>query len=248
MKIPMSFITTLLILVLSVLSIIIPHFSYASLDISGYYPVSAKDEFCSRPSPIELPDNPLYKKWCEERFIHGSYIYEAYRQIAFGIEYTPEPPKVDLWQTPFETMKIHGGDCEDAILLFCELLPKSYNYGEIIWGVIFDVKSLIHFAHVWFKLYDKNGEVYVVEPFSGRWNGIIPMEIIKEREIRQDIITIPNTMISDLLTSDSPQYQDIQRFIDNQLVTYDWRQKKEADNIFTKLAQLTRRYKRQQKK
>ncbi len=34
----------------------------------------------------ELNDNFLYKKWCEETFDNGNYIYEAYKNIAFNIK------------------------------------------------------------------------------------------------------------------------------------------------------------------
>ena len=47
-------------------------------------------------------DNFLYKEWCEKTFDNGSYIYEAYKNIAFNIEYTPEPYKLisgkHLWK------------------------------------------------------------------------------------------------------------------------------------------------------
>ena len=37
-----------------------------------------------------LQDNFMYKEWCEETFENGKYIYEAYKDIAFNIKYTPE--------------------------------------------------------------------------------------------------------------------------------------------------------------
>ncbi|MFQ5532112.1 MAG: restriction endonuclease subunit S, partial [Candidatus Nanoarchaeia archaeon] len=57
---------------------------------------------------------------------------------------------------PFETMRNHGGDCEDAILLFHALLPANYNEGEVVWGFVHDLEKKTNFPHVWFQLYDKN--------------------------------------------------------------------------------------------
>ena len=67
-----------------------------------------------KPVPDECPypdnngklfDNFMYKDWCEETFDNGKYIYEAYKDIAFNIKYTPEQAKTDIWQTPYETNK-----------------------------------------------------------------------------------------------------------------------------------------------
>ena len=44
-----------------------------------------------------LQDKFMYKEWCKETFENGKYIYEAYKDIAFNIKYTPEQAKTDIW-------------------------------------------------------------------------------------------------------------------------------------------------------
>lgn len=216
----------------------------ASLQVKGFYPVSSKGEFCTRSNSNELPNNPLYRDWCERKFLNGSHIYEAYRQVAFDIEYIPEPPRVDLWQTPSETMLNHGGDCEDAILLFHELLPPHYNSGDVIWGFVHDLKNQTTYPHVWFQLYDRNGNLYIVEPFSGDWNGIIPMEMIEKREVRQRIMGIPNTILSDIMNRPSKN-QNIKDFFIKRITMSDQWLAGQVDNVFTKLVNVSRRRKLQ---
>jgi hypothetical protein len=86
-----------------------------------------------KPVPDECPcpdnngmllDNFMYRDWCEETFVNGKYIYEAYKDIAFNIKYTQEQPETDIWQTPFETNKSKKGDCEDAVFLFASHLSS----------------------------------------------------------------------------------------------------------------------------
>ena len=143
--------------------------------------------YCNTPVPC---DNTLYKEWCEKTFKYGNYIYEAYKDVAFNIKYTPESAKTDFWQTPFETTKSKNGDCEDAVFLFfSHLLPNQEN-AEIVWGWVIDRKIGVARAHVWYQLIGKEGQLYVVEGFSNDWNGIIPMEIIKQTESRKPIFTL----------------------------------------------------------
>lgn len=143
-------------------------------------------------------DNTLYKEWCESTFKHGSHIYEAYRDIAFNIKYTPESAKTDFWQTPFETTESGNGDCEDAVFLFfSHLLPDQEN-AEIVWGWVIDRTIGAAKAHVWYQLKDKAGQLYVVEGFSNDWDGIIPMEIIKQTESRKPIFTLSHLEASRL--------------------------------------------------
>ncbi len=209
--------------------------------IHGHYPVSSKGEYCLRPTPSELPHNPLYKSWCQRNFNNGSALYEAYREIAFNIKYIPEPPKTDLWQTPFETMQTRAGDCEDAILLFHHLLPH-YNYnGEIIWGIVEDFNKNIRFAHVWFQLYDKQGNAYIVEPFSGDWNGIIPIKSLREKEMRRRIVGISNRYISDIMRAPY-LHERIKKLIVKQVIMFDWRLISQIDDVFAKLTQVSQRY------
>lgn len=231
-------------LIILILFTITSPFCNAALQIKGFYPVSSKGEYCARSNPDELPNNLLYKDWCQKNFLNGAYIYEAYRQIAFNIEYTPEPPSVDLWQTPFETMQGRSGDCEDAVILFHAILPPHYDSGEVVWGFVHDLKDQTSFPHVWFQLYDKRGKAYIVEPFSGDWNGIIPMEAIKKWEVRQRIIGISNAVISDIMNS-PVEHQSAKNFFVKRTAMYDWRLARQVDDVFAKLVNVSRRYKRQ---
>lgn len=98
--------------------------SYANLFLSGrgYDPIKdtwMEKSLVTRPTDGNaLPDNPRYKEWCINTFDNGEQIYEAYKEIAFDIDYRPEPQKTDYWQTPIETMQSKKGDCEDSAFLF----------------------------------------------------------------------------------------------------------------------------------
>jgi len=167
----------------------------------GYKPVL--DECPNIEDGEVLYDNSLYKEWCERTFKHGSHIYEAYKDVAFNIKYTPESAKTDFWQTPFETTKSKNGDCEDAVFLFfSHLLPNQEN-AEIVWGWVIDRRIGVARAHVWYQLTDKEGQLYVVEGFSNDWNGIIPMEIIKQTESRKPIFTLSHSEASRLASMSS---------------------------------------------
>ncbi len=146
----------------------------------------------------ELNDNFLYKEWCEETFDNGSYIYEAYKNIAFNIEYTPEPNKTDFWQTPLETARLKKGDCEDIVFHFFSQLPPDLKNAGITWGWVIDKRSKVGRAHVWYQLTDKIGQQYVVEGFSKDWNGIIPMEIVENAETRRSIFSVAHSSVSRL--------------------------------------------------
>ena len=180
----------------------------------GFKPVP--DE-CPYPENNELlQDNFMYKEWCKETFENGKYIYEAYRDIAFNIKYTPEQTKTDIWQTPFETKRSKKGDCEDAVFLFSSHLPSKQRNAMIIWGWVIDKKSRVARAHVWYQLIDKVGQQYIVEGFSEDWNGIVPMKIVEETESRKPIFTITHSEVSRLasLTSKPDSWQTCQSLID----------------------------------
>ena len=163
---------------------------------TGYKPVL--DECPDIEDGEVLFDNTLYREWCERTFKHGIHIYEAYKDIAFNIKYTPESARTDFWQTPFETTKSKNGDCEDAVFLFySHLLPNQEN-AEIVWGWVIDKRIGAAKAHVWYQLKDREGQLYVVEGFSNDWNGIIPMEIIKQTESRKPIFTLSHLEASRL--------------------------------------------------
>ena len=169
-----------------------------SYSTPGYKPVL--DECPDIEDGEALYDNTLYKEWCERTFKYGNFIYEAYKDVAFNIKYTPESAKNDFWQTPFETTKSKNGDCEDAVFLFfSHLLPNQEN-AELVWGWVIDRKIGAARAHVWYQLTDKEGQLYVVEGFSNDWNGIIPMEIIKQTESRKPILSLSHSEASRLVS------------------------------------------------
>ena len=170
--------------------------SYADMFLAGkgYKPV--EDAWSIKPLityPTDgknIPDNQPYREWCINTFKNGEHIYEAYKEIAFGINYRAEPSKTDYWQTPVETIQSKQGDCEDSVFLFFSKLSELDIDGDIVWGWVVDRGSSITFAHVWYKLFDKRGMPYIVEGFSRDWNGIIPLEMITGMEDR-----VPTLMI-----------------------------------------------------
>ncbi len=178
-----------------------------------YKPVP--DECPYPDSKGQLLDNFMYKGWCEETFDNGKNIYEAYKDIAFNMDYTPERPKTDNWQTPYETSKSKKGDCEDAVFLFTSHLSSMQRNTKIIWGWVIDKDSEIARAHVWSQLTDKAGRQYIVEGFSKEWDGIVPLEIVEKTELRRQIFTITHSEFCRLsnLVSKSDSWQTYQTLI-----------------------------------
>ncbi|MFQ5714611.1 MAG: hypothetical protein ACE5GU_11335 [Candidatus Scalinduaceae bacterium] len=180
----------------------------------GYKPVSETCPYVEEGGTLN--DNFLYKKWCEETFVNGDYIYEAYKDIAFNIKYTPESGKTDFWQTPVETARLRKGDCEDAVILFFSRLPLNQKNAEIVWGWVINKQSTIGKAHVWYQLLDKRGQQYIVEGFSKDWNGIIPMNMVEETESRRPILIMAHSAIGKLasLLSEADDQQIYQSLVD----------------------------------
>ncbi len=232
----------------------------------GYKPVSDTCPYVENGG--KLSDNFLYKEWCEETFVDGDCVYEAYKDIAFNIKYTPELSKTDFWQTPVETARLRKGDCEDAVFLFFSQLPSNQKNAEIVWGWVINKRSTIAKAHVWYQLVDKKGQQYVVEGFSKDWNGIIPVDIIEETESRRPIFTIAHPAVSRLAgslpkTDDSQIMQSLvdllaaTNFSNHDSGNQPFSQgmdtlllpntTKEISNILNKLHELFSRYERQRK-
>ena len=194
-------------------------------DTSEYYCADSFAKPGFRPVPDECPypdnngklhDNFMYKEWCEETFDNGKYIYEAYKDISFNVKYTPEQAETDIWQTPFETRRLKKGDCEDSVFLFSSHLPSEQENAMIIWGWVIDKESRVARAHVWYQLIDKVGRQYIAEGFSNDWNGIVPMEIVEETELRKPIFTITHSEVCRLanLASKPDSWQVYQSLID----------------------------------
>ena len=190
---------------------------------------------------VEPPENSSFKVWCERKFLEGHSVYDAYRQIAFKIKFREEPPHNDFWQTPLETMHRHAGDCEDAVLLFNNILPHHINNGRIVWGVVEDLVKNVEFAHVWFELKDRKGELYLVDPFTNDWNGITHLALLKDKKIKMEIVGIPNNLIGDLLDN-KLEIEAVKRSIIIRKQFFDPNLIRRIDDIFAKLKRVSLRY------
>jgi len=194
--------------------------SYADLFLAGkgYKPV--EDAWSIKPlitypaDGSNIPDNQLYREWCVKTFKNGEQIYEAYKEIAFGINYRAEPTKTDYWQTPVETRKYKQGDCEDSVFLFFSKLSELDIDGDIIWGWVADKENSTAFAHVWYQLFDKRGRPYIVEGFSKEWNGIIPVEMLTGGERRVPTFVLShkqvNRVVDEILPGFDESFEDDQ--------------------------------------
>ncbi len=224
--------------------------SYADLYLTdrGYSPV--EDTYPLKPVPVSstgengLPDNPLYKDWCANTFRNGEQIYEAYKEISFGVDYQAEPSRTDLWQTPLETLQSKTGDCEDSIFLFFSQLSQLDIDGDIVWGWVVDKERSIAFAHVWYQLFDKEGRPYVVEGFSKEWNGIIPVRMIQGKEERVPTLELRHGQVSMVVDEMLPQFTE--GFEEQQ---FSWvlymNNSTQTREIFQKLEVMFRRYRTQ---
>ena len=188
--------------------------SYADLFLAGkgYKPV--EDSYPVKPlitHPADgsnTPDNQLYREWCTKTFRNGEQIYEAYKEIAFEINYRAEPSKTDYWQTPVETRKSKQGDCEDSVFLFFSKLSELDIDGDIIWGWVVGRENSVAFAHVWYQLSDKRGRPYIVEGFSKEWNGIIPVEMLAEGERRVPTLMLRHNQVNRVVDEMIPQFAE----------------------------------------
>lgn len=188
--------------------------SYADLFLAGkgYKPV--EDSWSIKPlityptDGSNIPDNQPYREWCVKTFKNGEHIYEAYKEIAFGINYRAEPSKTDYWQTPVETRQSKHGDCEDSVFLFFSKLSALDIDGDIIWGWVVNKENSVAFAHVWYQLSDKRGRPYIVEGFSREWNGIIPVEMLTEGERRVPTLMLRHTQVNRLVDETLPQFAE----------------------------------------
>lgn len=187
--------------------------SYADLFLEGkgYKPVNDTWQINTFPLNGEnkdciLPESLLYREWCANTFVNGEQIYEAYKEIAFALKYHADPPKTDYWQTPIETAQWKQGDCEDSVFLFFSQLEKLEIDGEIVWGWVVDKNNLTAFAHVWYQLFDKYGEAYIVEGFSREWNGIIPAELLSKNEERVPTLRLEHATISKVAEEDAEDF------------------------------------------
>lgn len=224
--------------------------SYADMFLSGrgYKPVedtrSEKLTTTHFSSKSSIPDNPLYREWCTNTFNNGKQIYEAYKEIAFDIEYRSEPPKTDYWQTPVETRQSKKGDCEDSVFLFFSRLSELDIDGDVVWGWVTDRRNSMAFAHVWYQLFDKRGKAYIVEGFSKEWNGIIPAEMILGTEERVPTLMLRHNQINPGADKLIPQFTEL--FEDKQFAWGIFLDNSTAiKEIFQKLQDMFTRYSRQ---
>lgn len=187
---------------------------YANLFLAGrgYKPVedtwAEKPLVTPSPDGDGIPDNPRYKEWCMNTFRNGEQIYEAYKEIAFDIDYQPEPPKTDYWQTPIETHQSKKGDCEDSVFLFFSQLAGLDIDGDMVWGWVVDKDTSIAFAHVWYQLFDKRGMAYIVEGFSKDWNGIIPEDMVASVEERVPTLILRHNQVNHVVHETIPAFAE----------------------------------------
>lgn len=161
------------------------HFNYCSANeekFVGYNPIDQEYNIIDK-------ENLQYKKWCEEIFEYGEDIYDAYKSIVF-IQYIPELEMADIWQTPKQTVESGKGDCEDVAFLCMDYLSRSKSNVDIVWGWVCNKKTCMWFAHVWCEIIGRDGEKYVIEGSSGKWNGIIPIHEINKFESRDPIFKL----------------------------------------------------------
>ena len=209
--------TVIISLILSVVCYVQTSFadvSYADLFLAGrgYKPVEdacpVKPLITYPADGSSTPNNQLYRKWCAKIFKNGEQIYEAYKEIAFGVNYRAEPSKTDHWQTPIETRQSKQGDCEDSVFLFFSTLSELDIDGDIIWGWVIDKENSIAFAHVWYQLFDKRGNPYIVEGFSKEWNGIIPVEMLAEGERRVPTLMLRHNQVNRVVDEMMPRFTE----------------------------------------
>ncbi len=211
------------------------------LHVDGLPPHSAKKDYHTYNTISSVPENLSYKEWCEDNFPNGTFIYEAYRQISFKISYAQEPAYNDFWQTPLETFHRCAGDCEDVVLYFNNILPEQFNSGEMVWGVIENLNDNIEYAHVWFELHNTEGEVFFIEPHTKGWNGIIPIELLKDKRIKKKTLSISCDLIRDLLNNHL-KIEAIRKSIVKEETTFDQIKDRFINDIISKLKRVSRRY------
>ncbi len=121
---------------------------------------------------LGAPDSSNAKEWMENTFTSGTEIYEAYKTITFDIEYIKEL-NGDKWQHPKETLRLKGGDCEDAMLLFSSLIPSDLENVRIVWGYIQTLDGKIY-KHVWGHVIGETGAKYILLNLKRpNWNGLV---------------------------------------------------------------------------
>ncbi len=121
---------------------------------------------------LGAPDNPNVKRWVEDTFTSGTEIYEAFKTITFDVQYIREL-NGDKWQHPKETLRLKGGDCEDAMLLFSSLIPSDLENVRIVWGYIQTLEGKV-VKHVWGHVISKTGAKHVLlNAKSSGWNGLV---------------------------------------------------------------------------
>ncbi len=136
---------------------------------------------------LGAPDNPDVKRWYEYTFVNGTELYEAYKTITFDIEYYKELTG-DIWQSPKETLRLKGGDCEDKMILYSSLIPSDLENVEIVWGFIYTLEGGVY-KHVWANLTSKAGDKYVLLNNSRfGWYGIFTELYVQRVLLKTQII------------------------------------------------------------
>jgi len=82
---------------------------------------------------------------------------------ASHIEYVPDKPGHDVWQSPRETIERQKGDCEDLAIYLQSLLKRQGVESEVILGL---KNSTLKHGHAWCE-FEFDGEAIIVEPGVG---------------------------------------------------------------------------------
>jgi hypothetical protein len=110
-----------------------------------------------------VPDSssPARRSDCEPGVYLPQELFDAFTQ-AGRIEYIPDPPDTDTWQTPAETRRRGAGDCEDICIYLQHLLAEEGMAAEVVFGLR---DATATNGHAWLEA-DIQGRRWIIEPRS----------------------------------------------------------------------------------
>ncbi len=88
-------------------------------------------------------------------------VFDAFTK-AGRIDYVPDPPETDTWQTPAETAQRGKGDCEDICIYLQHLLAEEGMDSEVVFGLR---DATATNGHAWIEA-DIQGRHWIIEPRS----------------------------------------------------------------------------------
>lgn len=106
------------------------------------------------PSPAEPQDAPRIEPiYVPEDF------FACLAEVS-QIQYVPDPPGEDSWQTPEQTVRRGRGDCEDVMLLFQDRMRRKGYAVDLVFGL---QHAGAKHGHVWCEM-DWQGRRLIIEP------------------------------------------------------------------------------------